>query len=167
MRGFFHTIETWVSAALLLTGVTFLIGVQTLTQGSFDPVGPGGAPKTVAAVLVLLCAIVLARAWYRAVTSGREMSGETPVDVPKTHARTTPGSFVLFVLILLLYILAFQLELAHFIVITSGFVLAATMALRGWDGKAAIITVVSGVVFSVFLFVILTRFFVIRLPGAF
>lgn len=167
MRAFFITIETWVSAALLLTGITFLIRAQTLPVSSFDSLGPGGAPKTVAAVLVMLCAIVLARACYRSVTGAGEISGETPVNVAKTKAQPTPGSFVLFFLILFAYILAFQLELAHFVVITSVFVLAATMALRGLDRKAALIAAVSGVVFSVFLFVILTRFFVIRLPGAF
>ena len=167
MRAFFLSTETWVSAALLLTGLTFLTSTQNLPESSFDPVGPGGAPKIVAVVLVLLCVIVLARVWYRTVVGGREISGEVPVNLLKTQAQPTPGLFVLFLLILLLYILAFQLELAHFVVITSVFVLAATMALRGLSGKAALITAVSGVVFSLFLFVILTRFFVIRLPGAF
>ena len=89
------------------------------------------------------------------------------MDVLERTAEPTPRPFVYFFGLIFLYTLAFQFELGHFIVVTSIFVFLATIALHGWHLKTAIVSAVVGVGLSVVLFWVLTKFFVIRLPGAF
>lgn len=166
MRKFIVSIETWVTFALLLVCLAFFISARRLPEGSFDPLGPGAAPEMVAAVLMALCAIILVRSYFRA-KAGNEIQKARPMDVLERTAEPTPRPFVYFFGLIFLYTLAFQFELGHFIVVTSIFVFLATIALHGWHLKTAIVSAVVGVGLSVVLFWVLTKFFVIRLPGAF
>ena len=166
MKHVLRSAEFGVTLALLLASVLFLVDSLKLPGGEFDPLGPGAAPEMVASVLIVLCAIVL----IRSVLQGRGRDSNLPVDPPAAEsaaAERTPRSLLMFFCLLVAYILAFQYEAAHFVAITIVFVFLTTVALRGWESRSALISVAVAVCLSVFLFFALTRFFVIRLPGAF
>ena len=166
MRNLILSAETWVTSLLLAVSLIFLVSAQSLPEGTFDPLGPGAAPEMVAAVLATLCAAVLVRSFLRRA-SGKRPEERKPRDILERDAEPTPKSLAFFFGLLFLYILAFELQLAHFITITSVFVFAATIALRGWHRHTAIIASIAGITISCLLFLVLTRFFVVRLPGAF
>ena len=158
--------EFGVTLALLLASVLFLVDSLKLPGGEFDPLGPGAAPEMVASALIVLCMIVL----IRSVLPGRGRNSSLSVDPPAAESAAgerTPLSLLMFVCLLVAYILAFQYEAAHFVTITIVFVFITTIALRGWDSRSALVSAAVAVSLSVFLFFVLTRFFVIRLPGAF
>ena len=166
MKQALRSAEFGVTLALLLASVLFLVDSLRLPGGEFDPLGPGAAPEMVASVLIILCAVVL----IRSVRQGRNRTVSLTSDMPETGdaaAEKTPRSLLLFFGLLAAYILAFQYEAAHFIVITIIFVLLATLALQEWSLHSALVSAAVSVSLSVFLFLVLTRFFVIRLPGAF
>ncbi len=158
--------EFWVTLALLIASAIFLVDALQLPGGAFDPLGPGAAPEMVSGILIPLCLIVLVRAFLR---SGRKAGPEPEymVDAPVPPAAATPRALLLFFLLLVAYILAFQYEAAHFILITCVFLFLAVIALRGWSMRSGVIAGAVALGLSVFLFFALTRFFVIRLPGAF
>ena len=166
MRNFFLSRETWVTSVLMVVCAVFYIDARSLPEGSFDPLGAGAAPEMVAAALIALCAIILVRSFVRACT-GRVVHERGPIDILERTSEPSPRSFIHFVVLLLLFVLAFQFEIAHFIVVTTVFVFLATLALAGWSPRAAIIAGCLGIGISVTLFLVLTKFFVIRLPGAF
>ena len=166
MRRFLRSVDTWVTSLLLLVCVTFFVSARSLPEGSFDPLGPGAAPEMVAGVLAVLCGIVLLRSFLRNV-AGVTPDADRPSDVLERRAEPTPGALVFFFVLLFFYILSFEYRIAHFIVATSVFVFAATLALRGWHTRTALISAVAGTTVSCLLFLVLTKFFVIRLPGAF
>ncbi|MCY4137487.1 MAG: tripartite tricarboxylate transporter TctB family protein [Rhodobacteraceae bacterium] len=166
MKHVLRSAEFGVTLALLLASVLFLVDSLKLPGGEFDPLGPGAAPEMVASVLIVLCTIVL----IRSVLTGLGRYSSFPADPSATGndaAERTPRSLILFFCLLVAYILAFQYEAAHFVAITIVFVFLATIALRGWDSRSALVSAAVAVCLSVFLFFALTRFFVIRLPGAF
>ena len=159
--------EVWVTVALLIISAIFLIDALKLPGGEFDPLGPGAAPEMVAAVLIPLCIIVLVRSVLRSRQgTATERCSETEA-IGEDTGPDAPRSLFLFFALLVAYILAFQFEAAHFVLITTVFVFLATVALRGWNRRAMLISGSVALVLSVFLFLALTRFFVIRLPGAF
>ena len=166
MKHMLRSAEFGVTLALLLASVLFLVDSLKLPGGEFDPLGPGAAPEMVASVLIVLCMIVLTRSVLR--VRGRA-SGfpDDPSESGIAATERTPRSLFLFFCLLVAYILAFQYEAAHFVAITIVFVFLATVALRGWDLRSALVSAMVAVCLSVFLFFALTRFFVIRLPGAF
>ncbi len=166
MKHMLRSAEFGVTLALLLASVLFLVDSLKLPGGEFDPLGPGAAPEMVASVLIVLCTIVLTRSVLRG--RGR-VSGfpDEPSDTGIADAERTPRSLFLFFCLLVAYILAFQYEAAHFVVITIVFVFLATVALRGWEFRSALVSAMVAVCLSLLLFFALTRFFVIRLPGAF
>lgn len=166
MREFLLSVDTWVTSLLLLVCMTFFVAARSLPEGSFDPLGPGAAPEMVAGVLAALCVIVLVRSFLRSV-AGVTPKTDKPSDVLERRAEPTPRALASFFGLLFLYILAFELRIAHFVVATSVFVFAATIALRGWHARTALISAVAGTAVSCLLFLVLTKFFVIRLPGAF
>lgn len=166
MRSFLHSLETWVVLVLLLVSVGFYVSALSLPEGSFDPLGPGAAPEMVSLTLIVLCTIVLIRSLLRH-QSGDRRNEDGPIDIIERTAEPTPKSFILFLILLFLYLMAFQLQLAHFIVVTSIFVFLAILSLHGWTPRTAIISAILGLGLSTSLFFILTKFFVIRLPGAF
>ncbi len=157
--------EFLVSVALLFVSGVFLVESLQLPGGEFDPLGPGAAPEMVASVLLLLCLIVLGRTIRveRGIAGKVESSEKAGGD----SADSSPRSLFTFFFLLVAYIVAFQFEVAHFVVITTMFVFFATVALRGWDFRSVIVGASLAVILSLFLFLVLTRFFVIRLPGAF
>ncbi|MDE0114464.1 MAG: tripartite tricarboxylate transporter TctB family protein [Albidovulum sp.] len=157
--------EFLVSAALLLVSGVFLVESLQLPGGEFDPLGPGAAPEMVASVLLLLCSVVL----IRTVRVGSGIAGkiESGENISGSPVDKTPRSLISFFCLLVAYIVAFQFEVAHFVVITTTFVFLATVALRGWDFRSVMIGASVAVILSLLLFLVLTRFFVIRLPGAF
>lgn len=166
MKHVLRSAEFGVTLALLLASVVFLVDSLKLPGGEFDPLGPGAAPEMVASVLIVLCTLLLIRSMSR----GRGGTFRFPVDPSATEiaaVERTPRSLFLFFCLLVAYILAFQYEAAHFVAITTVFVFLSTIALRGWDSRSALVSVAVAVCLSVFLFFALTRFFVIRLPGAF
>ncbi len=166
MKHVLRSAEFGVTLALLLASVLFLVDSLQLPGGEFDPLGPGAAPEMVASVLIVLCTIVL----VRSVSRGRGRDSSFPDHPSATGiaaAERTPRSLFLFFCLLVAYILAFQYEAAHFVAITVVFVFLATLALRGWNYRSALVSAAVAVCLSVFLFFALTRFFVIRLPGAF
>ena len=158
--------EFWVTLALLIASAIFLIDALQLPGGAFDPLGPGAAPEMVSGILIPLCLIVLVRTFLR----NRSEAGPEPDALNETtgsQAAATPRALLLFFILLVAYILAFQYEAAHFILITCVFLFLAVIALRGWSLRSAVIAGAVALGLSVFLFFALTRFFVIRLPGAF
>lgn len=158
--------EFWVTLALLIASAVFLIDALQLPGGAFDPLGPGAAPEMVSGVLIPLCLIVLVRAFRR---DQRKAGPEpdTTLDASAFPVAATPRALLLFFLLLVAYILAFQYEAAHFVLITCVFLFLAVIALRGWSVRSGVIAGSVALGLSVFLFFALTRFFVIRLPGAF
>ncbi len=166
MNSVLRSVEFWVTLALLIASAVFLADALQLPGGEFDPLGPGAAPEMVSAILIPLCTIVL----LRTLLGNRAKAGPK-LDVSageSGHAsEKTPRSLIAFFILLVAYILAFQYEVAHFILITVVFAFLSTLALRGTDRRSVIIAAAVAVGLSVCLFFALTRFFVIRLPGAF
>ncbi|MDE2911956.1 MAG: tripartite tricarboxylate transporter TctB family protein [Paracoccaceae bacterium] len=167
MMSLLRSAEFGVTLALLLVSVVFLVDSLTLPGGEFDPLGPGAAPEMVAAVLIVLCTIVLVRAVVRIRKSGiREQRDPAGLE-NGTGSEQTPRALLTFVCLLFAYLLAFQYEAAHFVVITIMFVFFATIVLGGWNRRSVLLAACVSVGLSAILFVALTRLFVIRLPGAF
>ena len=166
MKNFLQSAEFWVTSSVLLTSVVFLVDAISLPGGEFDPLGPGAAPEMVAAVLILLCIVVLLRSVLR--TRGLATSTlDSSAGVAKPAGGSAPRLLILFFGLLVAYILAFQFEIGHFIPITIAFVFASTVVFRGIDRHTLLVASVVSIGLSVGLFFALTRFFVIRLPGAF
>lgn len=158
--------EFWVTLALLIASAIFLVDALQLPGGAFDPLGPGAAPEMVSGILIPLCLIVLVRAFLRD-RSKAGPAADTLIEATGSPAAATPRALLLFFVLLVAYILAFQYEAAHFILITCVFLFLAVIALRGWSLRSAVIAASVALGLSIFLFFALTRFFVIRLPGAF
>ena len=165
MKRTIATAEFLVTLALLIVSVLFLFNSLQLPGGEFDPLGPGAAPEMVSSVLVFLCALVLTRTTMR-TRSGNSASPESAT-AGEPAAERTPRQLLFFATLLVAYIVAFQLDSIHFILITTAFVFLATTALRGWEPRTALLSLIVALGISVFLFFALTHFFVIRLPGVY
>ena len=159
------TAEFLVTLALLLVSVLFLVNSLQLPGGEFDPLGPGAAPEMVSSVMVFLCVLVLARFVMRPRGGSADWPDSATAEEPA--AERTPRQLVFFAALLVAYIVAFQLDSIHFILITTAFVFLATTALRGWAPRTALLSFIVALGISVFLFFALTHFFVIRLPGVY
>lgn len=166
MRSFWTSTETWVTTALGAVSLAFFISARRLPEGVFEPLGPGAAPEMVAGLLFSLCSIVLVRAFLRA-RQGSSITEASPIDTLERLNEPTPGHLGWFFGFLLIYVLVFQFELAHFIPATAVFVTLTITAMLDWNLRKLPLAAVIGTTLSVFLFFALTRFFVIRLPGAF
>ena len=167
MNSVIRSAEFWVTLALCLVSVVVLVDALKLPGGEFDPLGPGAAPEMVASVLIVLCLLVLVRTVLR---GRREVPGagdRIAKTEDGTNIESTPRALVLFFCFLFAYLLAFQYEAGHFVAITVLFLFAATIALRGWDLRSVLLAASVAVCLSASMFFALTRFFVIRLPGAF
>ena len=165
MKTILRSAVFWVTSGLLIVSITCFLVALRLPGGEFDPLGPGAAPEMVSATLVVLCLFVLLRTLFR------DRTGNGSRDHSLTEADAAPGStprqFLFFLVLLVAYITAFHVEAAHFIAITAIFLFGAIVALGGFGQRSVLIAGIIAAGLSVFLFVILTRFFVIRLPGAF
>ncbi|MCE2523699.1 MAG: tripartite tricarboxylate transporter TctB family protein [Rhodobacteraceae bacterium] len=166
MKKVLQSAEIWVTSALLLVSLVFLVGALGLPGGVFDPLGPGAAPEMIAGALIVLCLAVLVRSILRGQHSHAPQQDDS-IDIGKSGDDSTPRSLILFFGLLVAYILAFQFEAGHFIPITIAFVFASTVVFRGFDRLSLLTAAVVSPILSVGLFYVLTRFFVIRLPGAF
>ena len=166
MNSAVRSAEFWVTLALLIGSAVFLVDAVQLPGGAFDPLGPGAVPEIVSGVLIPLCLAVLVRSFLRGSNEART-EPDTMIDASGSSAAATPRALLLFFILLVAYILAFQYEVAHFILITCVFLFLAIIALRGWCTRSAVIAGIVALGLSIFLFFALTRFFVIRLPGAF
>lgn len=149
-----------MSAGLFVVSAIFLISSLGLPAGTFDPLGPGAAPEMVSGLLCLLCLVVLVRGARRAAT-GAENEAEVAVDIIKREGEESPYALAGFFGLLVVYLLAFQFQLGHFIAITIPFVFATVLLLGGLSLRNSLIALL----LSVGFFYVMTDFFTIRLPG--
>ncbi|MEM8540284.1 MAG: tripartite tricarboxylate transporter TctB family protein [Pseudomonadota bacterium] len=164
MLRYIYTLEAWVTIGLFSISLAFFVSAYGLPAGVFDPLGPGSVPEMVSALLCFLCLIVIVRGFTRA-QSGTNPQGEDAVDIIKREGQETPYALVGFFGFLVLYLLAFQWELGHFITITVPFVFATILLLNEFTLRNGIIALVIAVGLSVGFYYVMTDFFVIRLPG--
>lgn len=164
MQKYLISTEALVTLGLFAVSATFFVSALGLPGGSFDPLGPGAAPEMVAGLLMLLCAIVLGRGLL-AAAGHAEVEREDAIDIVKREGEETPYRLAGFFVLLFAYLMAFELRIAHFIVLTIPFIFLATLILGGLSLKRGLIGLAVALVMSFGLFYGLTDFFVIRLPG--
>ena len=164
MREFLTSKETLVTAGLLIVSAVFFVSALGLPAGTFDPLGPGAAPEMVAGLLCLLCSVILARGCYRAIR-GHQVQEEEALDIIKRAGKAEPLTLAGFVVLLLAYLVAFEFEAGHFIVLTIPFLFFSILLLGGLSLRIGLMAIVISLVLSFGLFLLFTRFFVINLPG--
>ena len=165
MRAYFTTSEFLVTLGLFTVSVVFLIASLQLPAGTFDPLGPGAAPEMVSALLCLLCAIVIIgglRRHARGEVAPKELGAS---DIIERSGASHPKILAGFAVLLVAYLVAFELKLGHFITLTFPFVVACVLLLGGINRRTVVTGTIVGGVLSTGLFYLLTRFFVINLPG--
>ena len=164
MKRYLTLPETLVTTALLIVCAIFYFEARKLPAGTFDPLGPGAAPEMVSGLLVALCLFVLIRR-FRNVVLGKAFKEEAAVDAIKREGTEEKHFLAVFFVMLLAYLVAFQLELGHFIVLTIPFVFASIVFLGGTSKRVVVTAAITSCVLSVGLFYVMTELFVIRLPG--
>ncbi len=164
MRAFLTSEETLVTAGLLLASAVFFFSALGLPAGTFDPLGPGAAPEMVAGLLCLLCLTILIRGYVRTLR-GHDAQGEEAIDVIKRTGKPEPVMLAGFFLLLLAYLVAFELDAGHFIVLTIPFLFFSILLLGGLSLRVGLFALAISCILSFGLFYLFTRFFVINLPG--
>ena len=164
MRDYILSFNFLVTFGLLIVGLVFFVAALQLPAGTFDPLGPGSVPEMVAAVIVILCSIVLIRGVRRRLT-GNALPQGGAIDIIQRDGESHPRLLAGFAVLLVAYLAAFELRLGHFIVLTFPFVLASVLLLGGITRRTVVTGIIIATVLSVGLFYLLTKFFVINLPG--
>lgn len=164
MWHYFVSKEALVTIGLLFVSVVFFVSALELPAGTFDPLGPGAAPEMVAFLLGVLCTVVLIRGGYDARV-GTSFKQKKAIDVIEHQGEKTPSKLVVFFATIVAYIVAFEMQLGHFVTLTIPFIMISMMGLGGLSLRLGLISLVIAVVLSCGLFYVLTEFFVVRLPG--
>jgi len=131
---------------------------RKIPPGSFEPLGSAPLPQAVAGLVILLCLIVMGRAWLvlaRRSERPREDAGFEP------RARDAAATIGLTAL----YIVAMQLRLTSFAVMTAVFLFVTIGLLVRFERRllpvAAIVALIAGFGCQY----VFTRIFVVDLPG--
>jgi len=151
--------EIGVSALIAVICTVFYIQALKLPPGTFEPLGSGPVPKYTAAVIILCCFIVMARAALALVrgpgllvTLRREFGGG-----PATGAVVMLGFSITYIGLL-------HLQVASFGVITFGFLTLLIWAMESFRSRVLLPALVTAAIASFGAEYLFTNVFVVDLP---
>ena len=151
--------EFAVAALIALICVVFLVQAWKLPPGTFEPLGSGPVPIWTSIVVMICCGVVMLRAVLRiraAGGPGATIREELQVD--------SPGKGLILVVSTLLYVLALDLQLGSFGVITFVYLTLLIWALADFGTKTLIFAAINAGIFAFGAEYLFTNVFVVDLP---
>lgn len=152
---------TEFTVAALIAGicVIFLVQAMKLPPGTFEPLGSGPVPIWTSIIVMACCGVVMIRAVLRiraAGGPGATIRDELQVD--------SPGKGLILVVTTLLYVLALDLQLASFGVVTFVYLTLLIWALADFGAKTLAYAAINAAVFAFGAEYLFTNVFVVDLP---
>lgn len=161
-------LEIFVTLSMFIIALLFYNETQHIPPPEYDILGAAAVPKAVAIIIMVLCTIHLASLFFsKPKAENLDALNEQINDIKLENFKNNFVPFVGFLICVLGYVLSFQYEWLHFIIITFIFCFASIVLLSDFNKRATYIAVVIASTLSVGLYFIFTKIFVIRLPGVY
>lgn len=151
--------EFAVAALIALICVIILVQALKLPPGTFEPLGSGPVPIWTSVVVITCCFVVMIRAVIRIRATGGPRAlfrQELEVD--------SPGKGLILVVATLLYVLALDLQLASFGIITFVYLTLLIWALADFGAKTLMFAAINAAIFAFGAEYLFTNVFVVDLP---
>ncbi len=165
MHTLLRSAELCVYAVLICICGIIIVASLELPEGTFEPLGSGAVPAMIAGTIIVLCIIGLLRS-IAAVVKPKSAAGGIGTG-SAAGVISTPGLLAVFFAAVMLYSLNIQHEAIHFVPATFLFLFLTLIALNGLAKPTAIWAFCLATGISISFFLIFTKVFVVRLPGAF
>ena len=143
---------------LIVVCTAVLWETRKIPPGSFEPLGSAPLPQAVAGLIILLCLIVMGRAWLLLARGGTRPAADQGFEPRARDAAATVG-------LTMLYILAMQLRLTSFAIMTTIFLLVTIGVLVRFERRLLPVVAIVAAVMGFGCQYVFTRIFVVNLPG--
>lgn len=150
--------EIGVSGLVIAICAVVLWQTLSLPPGSFEPLGSAPVPQATAAIIILCCLVVIARAVSR-------LRSRNAGDAPQAPPATSPASALIIFAGALVYVAALHSRLVHFGMLTFLFLIVVIWALERFRRRALLPAALVAAVVGFGSHYVFTQFFVVDLPG--
>ena len=165
--------EIIMTLCILVIAIIFYQETANIAPPEYDILEPAAVPKAVSIIIMILSALHLAMLILQEqhLEHSHTVSSDTTTDDNSTEnvtsCRHNYKALFGFLLLTGMYILFFQYEWVHFIVMTFIFSNLSILLLGEWNKRTMVLSLIISGILSLGLYLMFTNMFVIRLPGVY